>query len=192
MEKADMAHATLEQTKFDVHKAIAATAYLVERTGASMYPVMKMMYLADKMHLGKYGRFIAGDSYCAMEQGPVPSHTYNMVKLIRGEKIDAPDLETAREYFRYAGDHMIQVIKQPDFDELSDSDIECLDEIVRVHNTLGKWAVRDMSHDPAWDKTWSSRRFRRSKPMSIEAIAADLDCSEELLAHLRDPAPGSA
>ena len=185
-------HASHAQSMFDVQKAIAAIAYLVKQTGASMYPVMKMMYLADKLHLGKYGRFISGDTYCAMAKGPVPSCTYRMIQHVRGDCDDQVGLGTAREFFSYGADHQIVINKLPDFDELSASDVECLDEIVRVYKNVGRYAVRDMSHDDAWRKAWGDSISSRAKPMPIEVIAAELDNAGILLKHLADSQPGAA
>lgn len=197
MESIAMAGVRLQAETFDVEKAIAAVAHLVEKTGASMYPVMKMLYLADKMHLERYGRFISGDSYAAMEQGPVPSRTYNMVKHVRGGELRCAEDAKALQFFDYHLDtHQIIVRERPDPDELSDSDIECLDEICQIYQRAGKWAVRDMSHDDAWRKVWGSfvRRMsqRKSVPMPLEKIVAELDDAESLIAYLRDPHPGEA
>lgn len=185
---------TIEETTFDVQKAIAAVGYLVHRTGASMYSIMKMMYLADKMHLERYGRFIAGDHYVAMSQGPVPSCTYNMIKHVRGDLSGHLDYATAREYFAYEGDHKIVVHREPDYDELSGSDVECLDEIAAIFQKVGQWAVRDMSHDAAWNGAWSwgRRFFRRAVAMPVERIASQFEDGAAVLQHLRNSTPGAA
>lgn len=181
-----------DQDMFDVHKSIAAIAYLIEKTDASMYPVLKMMYLADKMHLDRYGRFIAGDSYAAMKQGPVPSRTYNMIKHVRGERSPHEEDELAVSYFGYGADHKIWLLKTPKYDELSGSDVECLEEIVTVYKRIGPWAVRNLSHDEAWEAAWKSRFFKKSVPMRAEAIAAQLEDGELLINHMRNRYPGEA
>lgn len=197
-EKAMTGRASIND-RFDVTKAIATVGYLVQRTGASMYAVMKMLYLADKMHLDRYGRFIAGDHYVAMKQGPVPSCTYRMIRHIRGEESGHPEYLVASDYFAYRiekGDHIIDLLRNPDVDELSESDTECLDEIAEIYNKMGKWAVRAMSHDAAWTAGWNSkkRRFfqRQSAPMPIEDIVGELDNGSSLLEHIRDRSPGEA
>lgn len=182
---------------FDVEKAVAAVAFLVEKTRATMYGVMKMLYLADKLHLERYGRFISGDRYVAMEQGPVPSRTYNMVKHVRGDELRHPDDVLACSYFDYVHEsHEIRVRSMPDIDELSDTDIECLDAICKIYREAGKRVVVDMSHDDAWRNVWNSVRRRismaKALPMPLERIAAELDEPEALLAFLRDPTPGHA
>ncbi|MBO9766534.1 SocA family protein [Xanthomonas phaseoli pv. dieffenbachiae] len=184
-----------DRGSFDVQKAIAAIGYLVEQTGESMYSLMKMMYLADKIHLERFGRFIAGDSYVAMEQGPVPSHAYNLVKCVRGDVQDAALSEACR-YFEYTrSTHELKMKIQPDYDELSGSDVDCLGEVVGIYQRLGKWAVRDLSHDDAWAKTWQRKkggRLVKATEMPMQVIAEQYDEAEKVLKHLKDSAPGEA
>lgn len=190
-EKAMSGRRTIE-SQFDVDKAIAAVGYLVEKTGATMYSIMKMMYLADKIHLERYGRFIAGDNYVAMSQGPVPSCTYNMIKHVRGEALMRPGDERACAYFSYAPDHQIALRQPPDVDELSNSDVQCLEEVATIYRKVGPWAVRDLSHDDAWESAWGSSIFRRAKAMSAEQIARQFENAGSLIEHMQDRSPGSA
>jgi uncharacterized phage-associated protein len=183
-----------EVATFDIEKAIAAIGYLVERTGETMYPVMKMMYLADKLHLQRYGRFITGDQYCAMHQGPVPSGAYNMLKHVRGEKQSSTEFSRASKCFIYHADHRIELRGPIDYEaELSGGEIACLQAIVEAYTKLGKWAVRDMSHDQAWNQAWSSKGFfRRSVKIDAEKIALQFDEGKALVKHMRDRHLGEA
>lgn len=182
---------------FEPRKAIAAMAYLVQETGASMYSVMKMLYLADKSHLERHGRFITGDQYVAMKQGPVPSHAYNMIKHARGESRRRDGDELVLDFLTCdAQTHAISIKAMPDLNELSQSDMECLAEIAGIYKRIGHWAIRDMSHDAAWDKAWKSsgpfNLLRKSANMPFESIVADVDETGTLLAHLKNQHPGAA
>src|SRR3990167_7093267 len=42
---------------------------------------IKLIYLADRLHLRKYGRPIVGDAYWAMKLGPVGSRTKRVAEL---------------------------------------------------------------------------------------------------------------
>lgn len=176
---------------FEIEKAIAVLGYFVEQTGESMYSLMKLMYLADKLHLGRYGRFIVGDTYCALQQGPVPSCTYNMMKHLRGEKRDDA-FAPAEKYFAYGSDHSMTLLHSVDMEELSGGEITCIEAINNVYKSLGKWGVRDLSHDPAWTEAWEGKRARNSVPIPLENIASHLDNGEELIEHLNDRHPGRA
>lgn len=181
-------------SQFDPRKAVAAMAYLAKQTGESLYLLLKMMYVADKLHLERTGRFIAGDSYVAMKQGPVPSSTYDLFKAVRGDRVSSPGRDLALATFSYGSNHEVTLKADPELDELSESDVECLGEVVELLNRFGRWAIRDMSHDEAFEEVWGNPfvRFRNSEPMSIDVIASKLQNANELLAHLHDPHPGSA
>ena len=66
-------------------KIIAAVAYLIQAASEqglkiTQYDIVKSLFLADKAHLNQYGRPITFDNYNAMENGPVPSTSYNFLK----------------------------------------------------------------------------------------------------------------
>lgn len=169
---------------FSTAKAVAAIAYLVQRTGESLYPVLKMLYLADKTHLEKYGRFIVGDQYVAMAKGPVPSATYDMLKFVRGERQYFEEGQLAKSAFGLDRlTHRFDLLHAPDLDALSESDIECLTEAANACVNRGSRFVRDASHDDAW------RATSRNGAMSVEAIAAQFDDGPALVQHLIDRHP---
>jgi len=180
--------------EFDAPKAVAAIGYLVEETDESLYPVMKMLYLADKRHLQEFGRFIAGDEYCAMQQGPVASCAYDMMKRVKDGLPKGDALDVALDAFEYLPDHQIKLRHRPDIDELSESEVSCLQAIVAAYKDVGKWAVREMSHDDAWKEAWDRRgdEARRGGFIDRESIAKTLDNSDVLIPHLRDKHPGEA
>lgn len=192
MEKAMTGHCVNDQSTFDLDKAIAVIGYFAAQTKESMYSLMKLMYLSDKLHLEKCGRFIVGDHYCAMQNGPVPSATYDMFKHLKGQKPNAR-FEPAEGAFKYTGenDHEVTLLKPFDLDELSSIEIKCLNEILAVYHSLGKWGVRDLSHDPTWRKAWETRHGL-SASISTEEIASEFDDGNVVLNHLRDPFPGEA
>src|SRR5437899_12988053 len=66
---------------FDVEKASAALLYLASRDlpAFDKGKACKLLFLADKLHLVRYGRPITGDHYWALEHGPVPSTVLNLI-----------------------------------------------------------------------------------------------------------------
>lgn len=193
LEKAMLGQARNRADTFDVEKGVAALAFLSQATAESMYSLLKMMYLADKLHLQRYGRFIAGDRYCAMKQGPVPSNAYGIFQHLRGEA-KRPQFDVAANYFDYRPDqdHAVTLKQAPDLDELSAGELDCLETIVDTYRKYGKWAVRDLSHDDAWKEAWRTNFFRKATAMETAVIAQQFENSEVLLRHLQDSHPGSA
>jgi hypothetical protein len=141
------------QFEFNPTKALAVAAYFANRTGESMYTILKMIYLADRCHLERYGRPITGDDFIAMKQGACPSKIYDSMKVLRGDTNTnyLPNSENFLEVDAESFD--VNVKDLPSLEVLSATDIECLDEIVSIHKRLGRWAIRRMAHDAAWKKT---------------------------------------
>lgn len=168
---------------FDADKALEVLAYTASRANTDLYCTLKLIYLADKLHLERYGRFIFGDWYAALEFGPVPSHSYDIMKHARGDRpmslaSHAPDVLRVD-----AKTNSIEVLREPDLEELSESDIECLDEAIRTYSKYGFERLKRETHDAAYDAT------SRNREMALEAIASTTSRAAELIQHLSDPHP---
>src|ERR1700733_11781409 len=80
--------------KFDFDKFLAVLEYLASKgvPELSKYKICKLMFLADKYHLVRYGRPIIGDRYCALPYGPVPSMSLNYINaFLKSSKSDEPE-----------------------------------------------------------------------------------------------------
>lgn len=160
--------------KFNQSKAVEVILYLVQNLPIhNVYRVCKLLYLADKISLEKYGRFIFGESYTAMEGGGTPSNVYNMIKDIKVNPTD--DLKVD-------GNNILS-FRDADLDYLSESDIECLDAVVSKYGN--DWtSMKDDAHDGAWEDSWNKRGVKKSHPIPTENIAKMLPDSEELIDYL--------
>lgn len=112
------------------YQKIAQVAnYLAAKEGGKIdrIKLVKLVFLADRYHVRKYGRLVTGDVYLAMEKGPVGS----MVKDITGfsEFLGDEEKNYAAQYFAKAGDepNAIVSLRKVDRDLLSESDEEALD-----------------------------------------------------------------
>lgn len=159
---------------FDKPKAIETILYLANRMSRShKYNICKMLYLADKTSLEKYGRFIFGESYAAMKEGATPSKSYDLLKEIAGESSEELKLE---------GNSVIP-LRDANLDYLSESDIECLDHTISIYDKKPEKMRRD-AHDDAWEKAWENRGEKGSADISVRSIAKTLADSEELIDYL--------
>ena len=159
---------------FDQSKAIETILYLARRISRSdKYKICKMLYLADKTSLEKYGRFIFGESYSAMEQGATPSKSYDLLKEVTEE---------------YGGDlrvdgNVVVALRDANLDYLSESDIECLDQTIAIYDGKPQKMYRD-AHDDAWEKAWETREKKRSAQIPVKSIAKTLANSKDLIDYL--------
>ena len=86
--------------------------------------LLKMIYMADRFHLRKYGRLISGDTYYAMNLGPVPS----MSKTIcdSPEKLTPEQNEFAYSFLQVSGDKIHSLCSSEEM-YLCPSEIEALE-----------------------------------------------------------------
>lgn len=175
------------QLTFDADKALEAIIYVASRADTDLYGTLKLLYVADKLHLQRYGRFMFGDDYSAMEWGPVPSNSYDIVKYVRGDRPHCR-IERAREAFKMSGNDFI-LLRAPDLDELSKTEVSCLDEAIAEQGRNDFAGFKRITHDAAWRAAWRAAT-KGSAPIAIESIASQLPRAQELIQHLSDPSPG--
>ena len=168
----NMANITFQ---FNQTKAIEAILYLAQKvSGPDIYGICKLLYLVDKTSLEKYGRFIFGESYFAMKEGPTPSNVYDLLKQVAKKPVYGLSVE---------GNQVIP-LRNPDLDYLSESDIECLDQIISVYGKVPNWLRARDAHDNAWQESWYKRGRKRSVKMPIKSIVELLTDSVDLADYL--------
>src|SRR5438445_12170650 len=76
----------MAKAQFDQRKALHAMLFVVTHLPkpANVYNVLKCLYYADRKHLQEYGRQIYGETFYALEHGPVPTPSYEIIKYANG------------------------------------------------------------------------------------------------------------
>jgi uncharacterized phage-associated protein len=161
--------------QFDRDKAIETILYLANRVADSdIYGICKLLYLVDKTSLEKYGRFIFGETYYAMKEGSTPSNVYDLLKEAS---------QTPTDELRVDGNQVI-ALRDANLDYLSESDVECLDQIINVWGKVPNWSRRVAAHDDAWKQAWDKRGDKGSVKIPVESIAELLADSDNLINYL--------
>lgn len=181
-------------------KLIQALAYIASHSvdnNLSSMKAYKLLWLADRCHLRRFGRTITGDRYFALPKGMVPTDAKH---ILDG---DATVMDTPAGYFnrwiQKTGEHSFKAVESPDLMEFSKSDIEVLDKVM---DTYGNWTgneLSELSHKyPEWKKyedMLSDKREKNAFPIdmdlmfegSVEDEASVLfDQSPELLADTKE------
>jgi uncharacterized phage-associated protein len=135
-------------------KATQALNFLARKKDGNVINKMKaikLIFLADRLHLRKYGRPIIGDVYWAMKLGPVGSKTK------RAAELDLPNttLLYSKKYIRPTDDkkHSFVSIKEPDMDVFSKTDIECLEAVNDTFSDRDQFELAELTHKyPEWPK----------------------------------------
>ncbi|MDP8161955.1 Panacea domain-containing protein [Pasteurella skyensis] len=148
------------KVSFDSRKALEVILYITENAPIKdIYHILKIQFFADRNHLEQYGRFITGDNYIAMKNGPVASNAYNFIKLARDSNqcfIDSDFAELIQSSLQVGGGnegHSVKALRKADIEYLSQSDINCLNKSVEENGKLSFSDLNNKSHDDLWQCT---------------------------------------
>lgn len=140
--------------EFDHKKATQALNFFAKRAGGKITKLnaLKLIYLADRYHLRKYGRPIFSDTYWAMPYGPVASSVKDIFEFSGSDE----ELDYSKKYIaplEGEANQTIQSIKEGDIDVFSDSDIEALEFTQKTFGDLPLGAILEECHKyPEWKK----------------------------------------
>jgi len=170
---------------FDERKAAQAAAFLLHKAKGSMHvlKLMKLLYLAERESLKRYGDSITGDEFRSMQNGPVLSTTLNFINgMVKPSHKDGWN-----SWIKDDVKHRVELKrKHRSLDQellaLSESDVECLQA---VWEKFGGWTrdqLVEYTHSdacPEWqDPGYSSRILPTSRilkalgysPEQVEAL----------------------
>jgi uncharacterized phage-associated protein len=171
---------TTRPFKFDAKKALEVILYIANRAPIpDIYHICKVLYFADRQHLEDFGRLVCGDEYFALPYGPVPEGTYNLLKDAKYRHRESLYAEQARSAIAVNG-NWVKPSRDANMELLSQSDIMCLNKAIEENGSLPFGVLKDKSHDAAYH----SANINGEIP--VEAIAATLRDSEELIEELRE------
>lgn len=134
--------------RFKFERSLQAAAYFVRLAGGEMHYIhlLKLLYIADREYLAKYGEMITGDRVCAMKHGPVLS---NILNLIKG-RIPRSD-EWARHLQTLPESHRVRLIDDPRTGSLCRASRELMDDVFDRYGNMPRFQLRDLTHQfPEW------------------------------------------
>jgi uncharacterized phage-associated protein len=155
--------------QYDSGKGLAVMGYLASQSipELSKYKICKLIFLADKYHLVRYGRPITGDCYFALEHGPIPSAI-----LERLEALESGTDKELMHYFDLNRNYTYPRLSAKDkFDlsALSDSDVDALRRTVGLFGQKSFLELRSITHEmPAYKKAWDHRGEKKRAKMDFE------------------------
>jgi uncharacterized phage-associated protein len=172
--------------KPNVGKILSAIAYVIasgekRHFTITQYDILKTLFIADKIHLNKYGRPITFDNYYAMRAGPVPSLAYDFLKerqakmkQLRISSLPWSRRETAAGRFEY-----YHADPKDIDDNLSDSDKSSLSDALTTIKSLTFAQIRKLTHDdPAYEEAWRDEGDQKSFLMSVGMLFDSPDFEE--------------
>ena len=134
--------------RFNEIKATQAAARLLQNCGQMSYmKLIKLLYLADREALGRWGRPITTDRYVSMDRGPVLSHSLDRIN--EGSAPNDPSFWA--EHITHCGAYCVTLSKNPGNGKLSEAEDKLLDEIFAEFGKMTRWELVDHVHRlPEW------------------------------------------
>ncbi|MEP7246468.1 MAG: Panacea domain-containing protein [Gammaproteobacteria bacterium] len=126
-----------------------AALFAAKQGGAiNVLKLNKLLYLADRESMSRHGCPISFDRLASMPHGPVLSQSLN---LISGLSDSAKWDEWITDCDNYDVGLTHKFVRD-DLDQLSDADIEVIDEVWKQFGHMTKYALRDYTHEncPEW------------------------------------------
>ncbi len=139
--------------EFNHKKAIQVLNYFALKEGGiiNKLKAIKLIWLADRAHLRRYGRPIVMDRYFALPHGPVPSNTKDLAEDT--SFLSEEETNYRNKYIKGANRYSYKSIESVDIDVFSDTDIQILDSVYEEFGSYDKFKLRDISHEyPEWKK----------------------------------------
>lgn len=132
---------------FCEEKVAQIAAYLLSKEGGRMayLKLMKLMYLADREAMNRFGEPLSGDRMVAMPHGPVLSRSLDLMNgTVHGDDGWNRWISDAENYeLRLQTPAPVREL----FDELSDADLSVLDNVYDSFGFMTKWQIRDYTHE---------------------------------------------
>jgi len=144
----------IKQLDFDYQKATQAINYFARKTSSNKenkMKLIKLIWLADRYHLRKYGRPVIGDRYVAMPLGPVGSGVKDIAEA--SDFAAKEELAYAKKYIRPVSRLIVESISNVDTDVFSETDIESFEFAYKYFGKLDEFSLSELAHKyPEWNK----------------------------------------
>jgi len=177
---------------FTPAKIAQMAAFFTEKQGGTidMLKLVKLLYLADREAMDRFGEPISYDNFFSMDTGPVGTNTLNLLDGFVG----GADGAKWGEWISDRENHKVSLNREfgrDDLDELSDADLEVLGVVWQQFGRMDKWTIRDWTHNNCgeWQDPEGSRlpitdaeilREVGLEPEEADELAADIQAERHL------------
>lgn len=162
-------------------KVAQMAAYFLHRRGGRMshLKLTKLLYLAERGYLQRFGSVMTGDKPVSLEHGPALSSTLDLTQGFR------PSVEGGWEtWISDKENHEVelrQAVNDGSLDELSRADCEVLEQVWHDFGAMTRWEIRDFTHRQCqeWEDPNGSSAVIPFKRI-LTAVGYQADAAEEL------------
>jgi uncharacterized phage-associated protein len=161
--------------QFNESKAVEALVFIAQRwPGITPFYLSKVLFFSDRDHLRQYGRPVIGDSYIAMDNGPVPSRIYDIVKGNLDFFGDPAAIKAALRIDRASQYPKVFADREPDTTQFSETDIAALSTAIDFCRGKSFGYLSNLTHN---EVAWASAAC--DTEMSLELLVPE-DQREEV------------
>lgn len=167
---------------FNEEKTINVVLYIAEKLKRrDFHKIFKILYFSDREFLNRYGVTITGDTYIAMDAGPVPTKTYDMFKIVRGDSY-MQDTKNLGRYFAVSNWMFILPLQKANLDNIASAEKDIIDAMISRYGDMSYDEIKEKSHDVAWRST------ARDYPIAFESMALESGMDAEDIPYLEESA----
>lgn len=167
---------------FNEEKTINVVLYIAEKLKRrDFHKIFKILYFSDREFLNQYGVTITGDMYIAMDAGPVPTKTYDMFKIVRGDSY-MQDTKNLGRYFAVSNWMFILPLQKANLDNIASAEKDIVDAMISRYGDMSYDEIKEKSHDVAWRST------ARDYPIAFESMALESGMDAEDIPYLEESA----
>lgn len=161
---------------FNAEKTKQLIGYLLSKSAGTMNytKLLKLMYIIDRNSLQSRGFPITYDSYVSMDNGPVLSYTYDVIKKTK-KNADVHDYLWAENLQRADDMYSVSWIGPLEIGKLSRSDVRLIDSIWEEFGEKNYSQLIDYVHT---FKEWEAPNGTSSS-ISYEKLLKELGYSDE-------------
>lgn len=112
---------------------------------------LKLIWLADRLHLRKYGRTITGDTYYALKNGSVPSSAKKFAEA--NDYIKLTEKQYGDRFIQKVDVHHYKSVNAVDIMVFSKTDIDIMNIIYKTFSGKDQYELGKLSHKfPEWKR----------------------------------------
>lgn len=170
--------------RFNIGKATEAACLFLERGSGQMniMKLVKLLYLLDRLSLDRRGTPVVGGDYLSMRNGPVTSEVLDLIN--NGRLYQEADTRW-EQCISDRANHEVKLERMPVRENLSDAEVNLLNEIWAEHGRKNHWQLVDWCHAHCTEWTPVANGCA---PIAVEQIGMALGKSAGQVNRLRQEA----
>ena len=140
-------------TRPDYKKITQILNYVAEKEGGKVnyMKALKLVYLADRLYLRKYGRLITDDKLVAMKNGTLGSQARDIV--LGNPRLPHNVYKYSEDKLTKGKDKFIVGSSYGGKESLSETDLECINRVISVAGKMTEFQLANLTHKlPEWKR----------------------------------------